>query len=55
LVVRGPLSVTFHGPIHPAGRGWAETLRLREEAMGCINQAMTSRGTAGVTAPAESA
>ena len=39
-VVRGPLSVTIHRPIHPAARGgWAETLRLREASMGCINQA----------------
>ncbi|MDQ3348157.1 MAG: 1-acyl-sn-glycerol-3-phosphate acyltransferase [Acidobacteriota bacterium] len=42
-VVRGPLSVTIHRPIHPAARGWAETLRLRDEAMGCIGQALTSR------------
>ncbi len=53
-VVRGPLSVTIHRPIHPAARGWAETLRLRDAARECIGQALTSRGMPGATPTGES-
>jgi 1-acyl-sn-glycerol-3-phosphate acyltransferase len=40
LLARGPVSVTIHPAIHPAGRGWGEILRLREEARACIARAL---------------